>query len=89
MLGCFIGMSHRSSRRFCTPCNITSLFLTTLSFFSVKTTAHPLSHIFPSESRDALFKFGSISACCAALDNLFVSRTCPDPCDRNIELSGC
>ena len=89
MLGFFIGMYHRSSCRFCTPCKITSLFLTTLSFFFVKTTVHQSSHICPSESRDALFKFGSISACCAALDNFFVSGTCPDPCDRNMELSGC
>ena len=88
MLVFLIGMSHRSSCRFCTLCKITSLFLTRLIFF-VKTTVHPSFHICPSESRDALFKFGSISACCAALDNFFVGGTCPDPCDHNMELSDC
>ena len=88
MLVFFIGMSHRSYCLFCTHCKITSLFLTTLNFLFVKTTVHPSLHIFPSESRDALFKFGSISACCAVLDNFFVRGTCPDPCDCNIEFSG-
>ena len=46
-VGFFIGMSHRSSCPFRTSCKITSLFLTTLSFFCSNYCTSIVVYIFP------------------------------------------